>query len=71
MTDQPRRVPWVLLCPHHGVRAELELEVERGRAIVRDCSVKASSVRRPCDQGCMSWFGRPADETPAQGEVLP
>ena len=70
MTEQPRRMPWVLLCPHRRVRAELELEVEGGRAVVRGCSVGTWSTRRSCDQDCLRWFGQAQDETPDAGGVV-
>lgn len=72
MSQPPSRVPWVVLCPLHGARAELELGVdERGRAVVRECSVKTWSARRPCDQACVAWFGalREDEATPSPGEL--
>ncbi len=69
MTEPQRRVAWTLLCPHHGVRAELELDLDGGRPVVHGCTGQAWSARRSCDQGCMRWFGRPGDETPALGDV--
>lgn len=63
-------VRWVLQCPVHRVRVELDLvTLQDGHVALDACSLEPGKT---CDQDCLRAFGRPRsddDPTPDPGPV--